>query len=164
MLFSNTLYHDAATLDLVFSWKAWGSMRFSQILRYTLKFVVAAIWAVVLPISYANMLHNPKGLLGLMDSWGQEWQKQSFFYYAIAIYMTPNALAVLLFFTPYLRRTMERSSFLPITLMMWWSQVSMSADSTYITHIWILILGFVIVSHSLLVFCIMFYLPGLIFL
>ncbi|GAB4842952.1 Callose synthase 7 [Ancistrocladus abbreviatus] len=39
-----------AALDIILSWKAWGSLKFSQILRYLLKFAVAAMWAVVLPI------------------------------------------------------------------------------------------------------------------
>ncbi|KAJ0971510.1 hypothetical protein J5N97_019469 [Dioscorea zingiberensis] len=33
-----------ATLDLVLSWKAWGSLQYTQIIRYLLKFAVAAAW------------------------------------------------------------------------------------------------------------------------
>ncbi|KAI8008498.1 putative callose synthase 6 [Camellia lanceoleosa] len=51
-----------ATLDIILSWYAWRSLGFSQILRYLLKFVVAAFWLVVLPIAYSKSVQNPTGL------------------------------------------------------------------------------------------------------
>ncbi|KAG5520395.1 hypothetical protein RHGRI_033092 [Rhododendron griersonianum] len=51
-----------ATLDIILSWHAWGSLRYSQILRYLLKFAVAAFWLVVLPIAYSKSVLNPTGL------------------------------------------------------------------------------------------------------
>ncbi|KAI8526616.1 hypothetical protein RHMOL_Rhmol12G0009600 [Rhododendron molle] len=51
-----------ATLDIILSWHAWGSLRFSQILRYLLKFAIAAFWLVVLPIAYSKSVLNPTGL------------------------------------------------------------------------------------------------------
>lgn len=99
-------------------------MRYTQILRYILKFVLAAVWAVVLPIGYSSLVHNPTGVLKFFSTWGREWRNESFFYYAIAIYMIPNVLAAIFFFVPYLRRIMERSSWFPITLLMWWAQAS----------------------------------------
>ncbi|XP_031393208.1 callose synthase 7 isoform X2 [Punica granatum] len=111
-----------ATLDIILSLNAWRSMRFSQILRYILKFVVAAAWAVVLPIGYSSLIQNPTGVLRIFHSWGQDWRSASFYYYAVAIFMIPNVLAAILFCVPYIRRTMERSSLLPITILMWWAQ------------------------------------------
>ncbi|KAL3754837.1 hypothetical protein ACJRO7_002003 [Eucalyptus globulus] len=111
-----------ASLDIILSLNAWKSMRYTQILRYILKFVKAAVWAVVLPISYSSLVQYPTGVLKFFSTWGQDWRNQSFFYYAIAIYMIPNVLAAILFFVPYLRRTMERSSMFPITVLMWWAQ------------------------------------------
>ncbi|KAI4385085.1 hypothetical protein MLD38_003147 [Melastoma candidum] len=111
-----------ASLDIILSLKAWKSMRVTQIIRYILKFALAAAWAVVMPIGYSSSVQNPTGLLKFFSTWGKDWRSQSFFYYAIAIYMVPNALAAILFFVPSLRRSMEKSSLLPITLLMWWSQ------------------------------------------
>ncbi|XP_030462869.1 callose synthase 7 isoform X2 [Syzygium oleosum] len=111
-----------ASLDIILSLSAWKSMRFTQILRYILKFVLAAVWAVVLPIGYSSLVQNPTGVLKFFSTWGRDWRNESFFYYAIAIYMMPNVLAAMLFFVPYLRRNMERSSMFPITVLMWWPQ------------------------------------------
>ncbi|XP_030515431.1 callose synthase 7 [Rhodamnia argentea] len=111
-----------ASLDIILSLKAWKSMRCTQILRYILKFVLAAVWAVVLPIGYSGLVRNPTGVVKFFSTWGRDWRNESFFYYAIAIFMIPNVLAAILFFVPYLRRTMERSSMFPITVLMWWAQ------------------------------------------
>ncbi|KAK4796444.1 hypothetical protein SAY86_028770 [Trapa natans] len=111
-----------ATLDIILSLNAWRSMRFSQILRYILKFVTAAAWAVVLPIGYSGLKQNPTGILRFFNSWGRDWRGTPFYYYAITIYMIPNFLASIFFCVPYIRRTMERSSLWPITLLMWWAQ------------------------------------------
>ncbi|XP_039158569.1 LOW QUALITY PROTEIN: callose synthase 7 [Eucalyptus grandis] len=111
-----------ASLDIILSLNACKSMRHSQILRYILKFVMAAVWVVVLPISYSSLVQYPTGVLKFFSTGGRDWRNQSFFYYAIAIYMIPNVLAAVLFFVPYLRATMERSSIFPITVLMWWAQ------------------------------------------
>lgn len=114
----------AAALDIILSLKAWRSLKFIQILRYLLKFVVAAVWAVVLPIGYSSSVQNPSGLVKFFSDWSNNWQSQSFYNYAIAIYLLPNVLAAIVFFVPSLRRTMERSNWRIITLIMWWAQAS----------------------------------------
>ncbi|KAL6134958.1 hypothetical protein ACLB2K_067186 [Fragaria x ananassa] len=93
-----------ATLDIILSWNAWKSLKFTQILRYLLKFAVAVVWAVVLPIGYSSSMQNPTGLLKFFSSWTRDWRNQSFYNYAVAIYMVPNLLAAMLFFLPPLRR------------------------------------------------------------
>ncbi|KAL8152216.1 hypothetical protein V2J09_009976 [Rumex salicifolius] len=107
------------TLDIILSWKAWGSMRFTQILRYLIKFAVAATWAVLLTISYANQVENPTGLVKYFRSWAQNWPRQSFYNYAIVVYLMPNILASVLFFFPSLRKFVERSNWRIITLIMY---------------------------------------------
>lgn len=116
----------AATLDVILSWVAWKSLKFSQILRYLLKFAIAAVWAVVLPIGYSSSVQNPTGLVKFFSSWAGDWRNQSFYNYAVALYLVPNILAALVFLLPPLRRTMERSNWRIITLLMWWAQVSTS--------------------------------------
>lgn len=115
----------AATLDIILSWIAWRSLKFTQKLRYLLKFIVAAAWIVVLPIAYFNTMQNPTGLVKFFSSWAADWQNQSFYNYAIAVYLIPNILSCLLFLLPPLRKRMERSNWRIITFLMWWAQVSM---------------------------------------
>ncbi|KAL6144211.1 hypothetical protein ACLB2K_054906 [Fragaria x ananassa] len=115
-----------ATLDIILSWNAWKSLKFTQILRYLLKFAVAVVWAVVLPIGYSSSMQNPTGLLKFFSSWTRDWRNQSFYNYAVAIYMVPNILAAMLFFLPPLRRHIERSNWRIVTLFMWWAQASFS--------------------------------------
>ncbi|KAJ6920384.1 callose synthase 7-like isoform X2, partial [Populus alba x Populus x berolinensis] len=111
-----------ASLDIILSLNAWRSLKVTQILRYLLKFVVAVVWAVVLPIGYSSSVLNPTGLVKFFSTWSMDWQNQSFYTYAVAIYLIPNVLAALLFVLPPLRRTMERSSWRIVTLIMWWAQ------------------------------------------
>lgn len=132
MLLSHLLYIcSAATLDIVLSWNAWKSLKFSQILRYLLKFAVAAAWAVILPIGYSSSVQNPTGLVKFFSSWAGDWRNHSFYDYAVALYLIPNILSALLFFLPPLRRHMERSNWRILTLVMWWAQASMSDIVTF---------------------------------
>ncbi|KAF9682829.1 hypothetical protein SADUNF_Sadunf05G0148900 [Salix dunnii] len=112
-----------ASLDIILSLNAWRSLKVTQILRYLLKFVVAAAWAVVLPIGYSSSVLNPTGLVKFFSTWSMDWQNQSFYTYAVVIYLIPNVLAALLFVLPPLRRTMERSNWWIVTLIMWWAQI-----------------------------------------
>ncbi|KAL3572626.1 hypothetical protein D5086_026530 [Populus alba] len=111
-----------AFLDIILSLNAWRSLKVTQILRYLLKFVVAAAWAVVLPIGYSSSVLNPTGLVKFFSTWSMDSQNQSFYTYAIAIYLIPNILAAIFFFLPPLRRTMEHSNWRIVTLIMWWAQ------------------------------------------
>ncbi|XVF60760.1 hypothetical protein PTKIN_Ptkin08bG0074200 [Pterospermum kingtungense] len=110
-----------ATLDIILSLNAWRSLKFTQILRYLLKFAVAAFWAVVLPIGYSSSVQNPTGLVKFFSSW-TNWRSELFYNYAVAIYLMPNILAAVLFLLPPLRKSMERSNWRIITLIMWWAQ------------------------------------------
>ncbi|KAI5662092.1 hypothetical protein M9H77_21415 [Catharanthus roseus] len=111
-----------AVLDIILSLNAWGSMKFNQILRYLLKFLVAAFWVVLMPVAYARSLQNPTGFARFFSTLGGSWESQSLYNYCVAIYLIPNILAVILFLFPSLRRTMERSNARLIILLMWWAQ------------------------------------------
>ncbi|XP_059449642.1 callose synthase 7-like isoform X2 [Corylus avellana] len=111
-----------ATLDIILSWKAWKSLKFSQILWYLLKFAAAAVWAVVLPIGYSSSVQNPIGLVKFFSSWARDWRNLSFYNYVVALYLMPNLLAAIMFLLPPLRRHMELSNWRIITLLMWWAQ------------------------------------------
>ncbi|KAI3502032.1 hypothetical protein L1887_30063 [Cichorium endivia] len=111
-----------ATLDIILSFNAWGSLKPTQILRYILKFIVAAFWVVILPVCYSRSVPNPTGLVRFFSTLGGNWREQSLYNYLIAIYMIPNILAALLFLLPPIRRHMERSNWRIVTLLMWWAQ------------------------------------------
>ncbi|KAG9447571.1 hypothetical protein H6P81_013699 [Aristolochia fimbriata] len=111
-----------AGLDMILSFKAWGSMEYTQIVRYILKFAVAAVWLVVLPIGYSSSLQNPTGVVRFFSDWVGNWENRSLFSFAIALYMLPNILAAFLFLFPLLRRHMERSNWRIVVLFMWWAQ------------------------------------------
>ncbi|RDX92552.1 Callose synthase 7, partial [Mucuna pruriens] len=99
-----------ATLDIILTWNALRSMKFTQLLQYILKFVIAAVWIVVLSVCYSSSPQNPSGLKK--------------FTHVVVLYMLPNMVAAILFFLPSLRRTLERSNMRIITILTWWAQVS----------------------------------------
>ncbi|XP_024041521.1 callose synthase 7 isoform X1 [Citrus clementina] len=112
-----------AALDIALSFNAWRSLKFTQILRYLLKFAVAAVWAAILPICYASSVQNSTRLVKFFSNLTESWQSQGSLYnYAVAIYLMPNILAALLFFLPQFERIMEHSSSHIVTLFMWWAQ------------------------------------------
>ncbi|KAK7333642.1 hypothetical protein VNO80_30419 [Phaseolus coccineus] len=110
------------TLDIILTWNALKNMKFTQLLRYFLKFVVAAVWVVVLPICYSSSLVNPSGLIKFVTSWAGDWGNQSLYTYVVVLYMCPNIVATILFFLPPLRRKLERSNMRILTILMWWAQ------------------------------------------
>ncbi|KAJ4808067.1 glucan synthase-like 3 [Rhynchospora pubera] len=110
-----------AALDIILSWKAWGSMEYTQIIRYLLKFAVATAWVIIMLVSYSSWVENPSGPIRYFRNW-INWRSQSLYSFAIAIYLIPNILAAVLFLLPPLRRFMERSNWRVIVLLMWWAQ------------------------------------------
>ncbi|XP_068646882.1 callose synthase 3-like [Aristolochia californica] len=112
-----------AILDIILSWKARRSMSYPVRLRYILKALSAAAWVIILPVTYAYSWENPVGLARTIRRWfGNSQDAPSLYILAVAIYLSPNMLAALLFLFPFLRRFLERSNYRIITLMMWWSQ------------------------------------------
>ncbi|XP_078159510.1 callose synthase 7-like isoform X1 [Carex rostrata] len=111
-----------ASLDVILSWKAWGTMEYTQIIRYLLKFGVATAWVIILVVSYSGWVQNPSGPIRYFSNWIGNWRNQSLYSFAIAIYLIPNILAAVLFLLPPLRRFMERSNWRLIVLLMWWAQ------------------------------------------
>ncbi|KAI3912086.1 hypothetical protein MKW92_006433 [Papaver armeniacum] len=73
------------------------------------------------PIGYSSSVRNPSGLVKYFSNW-VNWKNQSFYSYAIVIFVMPNILAALVFFLPPLRRHMERSNWRIVVLLMWWAQ------------------------------------------
>lgn len=94
-------------------------------LRYILKVVSAAAWVIVLSVTYAYSSESPTGLARTVRSWFHNNQDAPVLYIlAVAIYLSPNVLAALLFLFPIIRRFLERSNYKIVMVMMWWSQVN----------------------------------------
>ncbi|OVA03160.1 Glycosyl transferase [Macleaya cordata] len=112
-----------AFLDIILSWKAMKSMSFQVKLRYILKFVSAAAWVIVLPVTYAYTWKNPPGFAQAIRNWfGNRNDSPTLYILAVVIYLSPNMLAAVLFLFPFIRRFLERSNYRIVMLMMWWSQ------------------------------------------
>lgn len=112
-----------AVLDIMLSWKARRMMSYHVKLRYILKAISAAVWVIVMPVTYAYSWKNPPGFAQTIRSWfGNGSSSPSLFILAVFIYLSPNILNVLLFLFPIVRRYLERSNYKIVTLMMWWSQ------------------------------------------
>eukprot|EP00249_Psilotum_nudum_P020969 c27917_g2_i1 orf=518-4456(+) len=112
-----------AILDIAFMFKAYRSMKFTDVLRYILKVLVAVAWVIILPVCYAHTWENPTGLIGTVKGWlGHRWKSPSLYVSAVVIYLIPNALGIILFLLPMLRRWIEQSNWRIVQLLLWWSQ------------------------------------------
>ena len=99
-------------------------MSFYVQLRYILKVITAAVWVIILPVTYAYGLKNPSGFSQTIKNWiGNGSGSSSVFIIAVIIYLSPNMLSILFFLFPLIRRYLERSDSKILALMMWWSQV-----------------------------------------
>ena len=93
-------------------------------LRYVLKFILAVLWMILLPITYVYIFENPTGIVGAIKNWfGNGRSQPSLFIIAAVIYLLPNMLGAVLFVFPFLRRILEGSDYKLMRLIMWWSQV-----------------------------------------
>lgn len=112
-----------AVLDIVMSWKARHSMSLHVKLRYIMKVVCAAAWVIILPVTYAYSWRNPPGFAQTIRNWfGNSPSSPSLFLLAVLIYLSPNILSSFLFLFPFVRRSLERSDYKVVRLIMWWSQ------------------------------------------
>uniref|UniRef100_A0A0D9VP13 1,3-beta-glucan synthase n=1 Tax=Leersia perrieri TaxID=77586 RepID=A0A0D9VP13_9ORYZ len=112
-----------ATLDIIFNWRARRTMEFAVKLRYVLKFTLASLWVVLLPVTYAYTWENPTGIIRAIKSWfGNGQNHPSLFVLAVVIYLSPNILVAVLFALPFLRRILESSDYKFVRFIMWWSQ------------------------------------------
>lgn len=142
VIFSSTFLNISAALDIILSWKAWGNMQSTQIIRYLLKLVVAAVWLIILPIGYSGSMQNPTGLVKFFSSWFGNLRNQTFFSFAIAIYLIPNIVSALLFMLPLLQRKMERSNWRIIIFFLWWSRASIKFFESLIDWVSFTVISF----------------------
>uniref|UniRef100_A0A453EUK1 Callose synthase 7 n=1 Tax=Aegilops tauschii subsp. strangulata TaxID=200361 RepID=A0A453EUK1_AEGTS len=111
-----------ATLEIVLNWKAWRSLVCSQMIRHVLKFVVAIGWLIILPVTYSSSIQNPTGLIKFFSNWIGNFQSQSIYNFAVALYMLPNIFSALFFIFLPMRRALERSNSRIVRFLLWWTQ------------------------------------------
>uniref|UniRef100_M8CWL7 1,3-beta-glucan synthase n=1 Tax=Aegilops tauschii TaxID=37682 RepID=M8CWL7_AEGTA len=120
---SSILNLGKATLDIIFNWRARRTMEFMVKLRYVLKFILAAMWVVLLSVTYAYTWEKPTGIIRTIKNWfGNGPDQPSLFIIAVVVYLLPDMLAAVLFALPLLRRKLEGSDYKLMRLIMWWSQ------------------------------------------
>ncbi|WZZ49830.1 hypothetical protein YC2023_049937 [Brassica napus] len=107
-----------AVLDIALSWKSRHSMSFHAKLRFILKAIAAAVWVVLMPVTYAYSWRSPSGIAETIKNWlgGHSGSSPSLFIMVILIYLSPNMLSTLLFVFPFIRRYLERSLILILFL------------------------------------------------
>ncbi|KAL5539412.1 hypothetical protein UlMin_045363, partial [Ulmus minor] len=107
-----------ATLDIAFTWKARQTMEYSEKFRQVVKLVVAAIWTIVLPVCYANSGKRYTCVSSQYGSWLDKWCFSSYMI-AVGVYLVPNALEMVLFFVPAVRKYIEISNWQIFTIFSW---------------------------------------------
>ncbi|KAM0909446.1 hypothetical protein ACQ4PT_014810 [Festuca glaucescens] len=110
-----------ATLEIILNWKAWRSLVCSQMIRHVLKFVVSIGWLIILPVTYSSSIQNPTGLVKFFSNW-INFQSQSIYNFAVALYMLPNIFSALFFIFLPIRRALERSNSRIVRFLLWWTQ------------------------------------------
>ncbi|KAH7445509.1 hypothetical protein KP509_01G012300 [Ceratopteris richardii] len=111
-----------AIVDIILSWKAWRCMRFTTMVRYVLKIVVAAGWVIILPVSYARTYSDIAFVSNFKNLLGENGGGSSLFVTALLVYLAPDVLAFIMFLLPPLRKHIERSNSSFIRLLLWWAQ------------------------------------------
>ncbi|XP_068662809.1 putative callose synthase 8 [Aristolochia californica] len=110
-----------ASLDIAFAWDTRNTMNFYRKMRYILKLLTAAIWTIILPVYYANSRQNPTCATKLYWNGAGEWCITSYMV-TVAIYLTSNAISLVLFFVPAISSYIETSDWQIFTILSWWSQ------------------------------------------
>ena len=101
-------------------------MEYSQKVKLVMKLVFALIWTIVLPVCYADSRRKYTCYSTKYGSLVEEWCFTSYMV-AAAIYLTSNAVEVVLFFVPAVAKYIEVSNYQICRVLSWWTQV----DSSY---------------------------------
>lgn len=110
-----------AFFDIAFMWKARYTMEYSQKVKLVVKLVVAIIWTIILPVCYANSRRKYTCYSTKYGSLVEEWCFTSYMV-AAAIYLTTNAVEVVLFFVPAVAKYIEVSNYKICRVLSWWTQ------------------------------------------
>lgn len=99
-----------------------------QMLGVVLKFSVAAIWVITLPIYYAKSRQD--SFCSADEDWSQ-FGRQCLPQYmvAVVIYMGTSAIEMAMFFFPSVGRFIETSDWRIFGILFWWAQVTILRPS-----------------------------------
>ncbi|XP_010552165.1 PREDICTED: putative callose synthase 8 [Tarenaya hassleriana] len=110
-----------AILDIIFTWKARKTMQISEKKKQMVKLGFAVVWTIILPVLYAHSRRkymcyftNYKTLLG-------EWCFSPYMV-AVTIYLTGNAIELVLFLVPAISKYIEISNHRICKTLSWWEQ------------------------------------------
>ncbi|XP_061352162.1 putative callose synthase 8 [Gastrolobium bilobum] len=138
-----------AILDITFAWKARYTMERAQKVKLVMKLAFAIIWTIILPVCYANSRRKYTCYSTKYGSLIEEWCFTSYMV-AAAIYLTSNAVEVVLYFVPAIAKYIEVSNYQICKILSWWTQPriyvgrGMQEDQVSIlkyTLFWILVLS-----------------------
>ncbi|KAJ1278745.1 hypothetical protein BS78_04G102300 [Paspalum vaginatum] len=108
-------------LDIGFSWRTMRTMRFDQILRFSIKLSLAMAWAIILPIFYTSSQNykacstkRSKTFLGMFCL--------SKYMVVVALYLASNVVGMALFFVPAVTNYIETSTWRICNVLSWWCQ------------------------------------------
>uniref|UniRef100_A0A6N2N329 1,3-beta-glucan synthase n=1 Tax=Salix viminalis TaxID=40686 RepID=A0A6N2N329_SALVM len=110
-----------AILDIVFTWKNRLMMDNLSRKKQVLKLLVAVIWTIVLPIYYARSKRKYTCYSTQYRSWLGELCFSSYMV-AVAIFLTTNAVEMVLFFVPAIHKFIEVSNYQIFKIFSWWTQ------------------------------------------
>ncbi|KAM7266925.1 hypothetical protein ACFE04_009091 [Oxalis oulophora] len=112
-----------AILDIAFAWKARTTMEYSEKVKQVLKMVVAGVWTIVLPVLYTTSGKKYSCYSSEIqpDRWFDELCFSPYLI-AVAIYLMTDAIELVLFFVPAIRKYIEVSNFKICTFLLWWTQ------------------------------------------
>ncbi|KAI4333411.1 hypothetical protein L6164_018231 [Bauhinia variegata] len=110
-----------AILDIIFTWKTRLTMEYSQKVRLVAKLVLAFIWTIILPVCYAYSRRKYTCYSTQYGSLVEEWCFTSYMV-AAAIYLSSNAVEVVLFFVPAIAKFIEVSNYQICRVLSWWMQ------------------------------------------
>lgn len=130
-ILSYLTYLATGVLDLVLNFPGYHRWKFTDFLRNILKMLVSIAWVIILLILYVHSSNKRVNIpiKGLNDWLNQSKGGSPIYYLAVAVYLLPNALTVLLFLFPMFRRWIENSDWLVTRMLLWWSQVSKTLSS-----------------------------------
>lgn len=106
-------------------------MKFSAKVKHVMKVIVAVIWTIILPVYYAHSRRKYTCYPTRYGSWLQEWCFSSYMV-AVAIYLMTNAVEMVLFLVPSIRKYIEISNHRICTILSWWTQVSLSRSFPFV--------------------------------
>lgn len=97
-------------------------MEYSQKVKLLMKLIFALIWTIVLPVCYANSRRKYTCYSTKYGTLVEEWCFTSYMV-AAAIYLTSNAVNVVLYLVPAFSKYIEVSNNKICKVLSWWTQV-----------------------------------------